>query len=226
MKQTGKPKQFLELCGEPILIRTLKRFLMSADVDNVVVVCLLAYIDVLNDMIANLRPNKKVYVVPGGKTGQESIFNGLRKIKELAKNKDDLVIIHDGVRPFIKTDQISEGIQIAKKFGNCVAASPAIETIAIKGASNNVETIFNRAKCLTLKAPQIFRFEEILLAHVQAISDKKFDFVDSAQMMMFYGHKIHTMECDSTNIKITTVVDYFTAEGIVKNEEMQNVFGL
>jgi 2-C-methyl-D-erythritol 4-phosphate cytidylyltransferase len=131
MNTVSRPKQFLELKGKPIIIYTLELFDNHSDIDGIVVVCLESWIPFLHKQIKKFEINKVVEVVPGGETGQGSIYNGLAAA---AKHYDDdcLVLIHDGVRPLITEKTISDNISTAAEFGNCITCIPATETFVVR----------------------------------------------------------------------------------------------
>lgn len=229
MKRSGLPKQFLDLDGKPILIRTIEKYSMCDDVDIIIVVCHKDFTELLRELIDRYQLKKIKKIVEGGKTGQESIFNGLSYIETQIKAgglaNDSIVLLHDGVRPFISQELIKESIRLAREKGNCIVASQAIETIA-ECQDKAITKILKRRDCLLLKAPQTFIFKDIYRIHCKAINDGCLDFVDSAEMMLAYGYKLNYMLCEPTNIKITTPIDFFAAKGILKDEVMKHVYGL
>ena len=115
MGNNSIPKQFLNIHGKPIIVYTLEQFDNSADIDQIVVVCLKSFIDKLYKLIEKFNIKKIVKVVPGGKTGQESIFNGLKFIASEFDN-ESIVLIHDGVRPFINSGIIKKSIDNVRSF--------------------------------------------------------------------------------------------------------------
>ena len=121
MSSRTRPKQFLELNGKPIIVHTLEYFEESPLIDAVCVVCLESWIDFLKGLLEKYRLTKARWVVPGGETGQGSIFNGLKAIHDSgADPADTLVLIHDGVRPLISTKIIEDVVACARKNGNAV----------------------------------------------------------------------------------------------------------
>lgn len=225
MQKTGLPKQFLDLEGKPVLIRTIEKYSNNKSIDGIVVVCHPKYMEFLDGILKEYQIKKIKHVIPGGKTGQESIFNGLNCLVNEIDEEECIVLIHDGVRPFISDNIITESINIAREFGNCVVASKAIETIAIS-KNGEICEILNRENCLLLKAPQVFFFKDIYKAHVNARKENQLNFVDSAELMLCHNMKLKFLYCDSTNIKITTPIDFFAAQGIIKDEAMKHVYGI
>ena len=221
MNAKSLPKQFLCVHGKPIIVHTLLQFENSKDINGIVVVCLESYIDKLKSMLSEYGIKKVLDIVKGGASGQQSIYNGLTRLSECAK-ENDIVLIHDGVRPLIDGKLIADNIACVKKNGNAITVSKAIETVVLV-ENDNVSAIENREKCFYAKAPQSFYFTDIFACHNKALSENKHEFIDSATMMQYYGHKLHTVLCDSENIKITTQPDYFMFKGLLDSKELSQM---
>lgn len=135
MHTKSRPKQFLELNGKPILIYTIELFDNHPQIDGIIVVCIESWIPFLNKMLRKFEISKVVKVIPGGKTGQESIYKGLcaaEEYSDIHKSNDSIVLIHDGVRPLITEETITDNIAKVKECGSCITCVPAIETVIIK----------------------------------------------------------------------------------------------
>lgn len=223
MNTISRPKQFLELHGKPIIIYTLELFDNHPMIDGVVVACLESWIPFLQKQIKKFEINKVIEIVPGGETGQKSIYNGLAAAEKLF-GEDSIVLIHDGVRPLIKEQTITDNIEAASEFGNCITCVPATETFVVK-QPDGVLSIPSRKDSLIARAPQTFVLKDILAAHRQAISENRNDFIDSCTMMSHYGHQIHTIIGPMENIKITTPTDFFIFRAMVVVHENQQIFG-
>lgn len=221
MKSQSLPKQFLQIHGKPIIIHTLTKFENSKDINGIVVVCLESYIDTLKAMLKEYGIKKVLKIVKGGDSGQQSIYNGLKCLSEYAKD-DDIVLIHDGVRPLIDGKLIADNIACVKKNGNAITVSKAIETVVLV-ENDNVSAIENRDKCFYAKAPQSFYFKDIYGCHNKAIAESKNGFIDSATMMQYYGYKLFTVLGESDNIKITTQMDYFMFKGLLDSKELSQM---
>ncbi len=118
MGNTDKPKQFIEIEGKPIIIHTLEHFEKNKNIDAIIVASKAEWIDYLNDLLQKYNIKKVAKVVPGGPTGQMSIFNGIKCAKEMY-GEDSIVLIHDGVRPFITDDLINTNIETVKEKRKC-----------------------------------------------------------------------------------------------------------
>ena len=165
-------------------------------------------------------------IVPGGESGQESIYHGVRKAEKLYGG-EHVVLIHDGVRPLITPELITDCIESVKKNGSAITVSPAIETIFLKEEeSNQVGQIFNRSKCEMAKAPQYFKLQDIYEAHEHARAEGRNDFIDSASLMQHYGHPLFTVKGPAENIKITTPSDFYVFRAIMDAKENLQILGL
>jgi len=225
MNMGARPKQFLKLHGKEIIIHTIEHFERHSEIDHIVVVCIEPWIDYLEKILKKFGITKVTSIVPGGNNGQASIYNGLKAMKEL-QSENSLVLVHDGVRPLITPDLISENIKVAKKSGAAISASVAIETIVSVDAENNIDSITERSKCLYAKAPQTFVFNDLWEAHNIAIKEHRTDFIDSASLMKYYGYVMSIVHCSSQNIKITTPSDFYVFRALYEVEENSQVFGL
>lgn len=223
MNTVSKPKQFLELRGKPIIIYTLELFDTHPDIDGIVVVCLEAWIPFLHKQLRKFEINKVVDVVPGGPTGQDSIFNGLDCVHNRFP-EDSIVLIHDGVRPLITHQTITDNIDKVKETGSCITCIAATETFVVKQNDGNL-IIPSRANSLIARAPQSFYLKNIYTAHLKAREENKHDFIDSCTMMNQYGYDLSTIIGPIENIKITTPTDFFIFRAMVEVHENQQIFG-
>ena len=162
MNTRAKPKQFLEMHGKPVLIYTLQHFDDHPEIDSILLVCLESWIDYAKKIIKEFHIKKVTDIVPGGSTGQESIFNGVSCAYQNSGNEKDIVLIHDGVRPLIDQDTITECLTSVRKYGTAITTTPAIETIFVDGEEDKVGKIFNRSQCAMARAPQCFYLADLL----------------------------------------------------------------
>lgn len=226
MNTASKPKQFLELHGKPIIIYTLEYFQKHSQIDGIVVVCLESWIDYCENLLKKYQIDKVLKIVPGGNSGQESIFNGLEVAYQISDNEQDIVLIHDGVRPLINEALITNCIASVKKHGNAITVSPAIETILLKTEDGDIGNILKRSECEMAKAPQCFYLNDIYSCHLKAKAAGKDDFIDSASLMQYYGYKLNAVEGPLENIKITTPADFYIFRAIMDARENLQILGL
>ena len=226
MNTVSRPKQFLELNGKPVIIYTLELFDNHPDIDAICIACIESWIPFLKKMLRKFEINKVVDIVPGGETGQDSIYNGLCSADKWAKLQGDeaAVLIHDGVRPLITQQTITDNIQTVRENGNCITCVPATETFVVTQDDGTLQ-IPSRKDSLIARAPQSFLLKDVLGAHEKARSENRHDFIDSCTMMSHYGHHLNTIIGPMENIKITTPSDFFIFRAMVQVHENQQIFG-
>lgn len=225
MNTKSLPKQFLEVHGKPVIIYTLEQFENHPDIDRIVLVCLKSWIDYAKKLLMKFRITKVFEIVPGGATGQESIFHGLEATHYYSKDKKDIVLIHDGVRPIIDQETISKCLSCVQKNGNAITTTPAIETIFVNSKDGQVGEIFNRSKCAMARAPQCFYLQDIYDAHIKAQKENRDDFIDSAMLMQHYGAKLYMVDGPVENIKITTPTDFYLFRALLDAKENLQIVG-
>ena len=209
MHSKDRPKQFLLVHGKPIIVHTIEVFQYHDEIDGIVVACLEDWIPYMEEMKYRDRLDKIGRIVPGGPTGQLSIYNGVKAASELYGVEGHIVLIHDGVRPLIDNRVISENISGVKRFGSAVTCAPAQETFVLIDEENNICEVESRKHSRLAKAPESFWLKELLEAEEQAIKDGYTEMIDSCTLMRAYGKKMHVVECSFENIKITTPDDFY-----------------
>lgn len=225
MNTKSRPKQFLEYNGKPIIIYTLELFDNHPMIDGIVVACVEDWIPFLRKMLKKFEITKVTKIVPGGETGQDSIYNGLVAAKEVSGDTDSIVLIHDGVRPLITEQTITDNILTVRKEGSCITCIPATETFIVSRDDGSLE-IPTRANSMIARAPQSFYLRNILDAHEKARAEGRHDHIDSCSMMSYYGYKLGRVIGPMENIKITTPTDFFLFKAMVEVHENQQIFGL
>lgn len=222
MQTKALPKQFLKLHNKPIIIHTLEKFQESDLIDGIVVVMVENYIDYFKNLLKEFNYiNKIIKIVPGGKTGQLSIYNGLEAVEKNC-GKNCIVLIHDGVRPIIDTKLIEDNITMVRTKGNAISAAKVIETIFIK-KDNIVGEVIDRSQTWLAKAPQSFYLNDILKAHRNALNENKIDYIDSCSIMQSIGIELNMVECSNDNIKITTPTDFYLFKAIIEKQENEQL---
>ena len=198
------PKQFMHVDGVPIIIRTMQCFQQHPDVSAIAVVCLNGWETVLQFMIDKLK-----WIFPGGNTGMESIHNGVYGLKEMGCNDEDLVLIHDGVRPLLSQEIISSNIAICKAYGYAITGIQCREAILESGDGFTSTTSIPRDTLIRTQTPQTFRLKNIIRAHESAYKKGIVNSVASCTLLAELDENIemHIVPGSEKNIKITTVED-------------------
>ena len=206
-------KNFLELGGESVLVRTLKTFSKSARVKNLIVVVAeseIAEVEKILSVEKNLKPYK---IVVGGSERQYSIANGLKFLPE----DTEIILVHDAARPLVSQTVIENVIDAAEKFGGAIAAVPAKNTIKFVDAENFVKSTPPRSELVEVQTPQGFR-KNILLRAYKKAEEENFLGTDDASLVERLGEKIKIVTSDYKNIKITTPEDLKIAETFLSAE--------
>jgi len=224
MNSRSKPKQFLELHGKPVIIYTLEHFEAHEEIDNIVIVCLESWIAELRMLLNRYGITKVNMIVPGGDTGHKSIYNGLLAMKGQMK-EDDIVLIHDGVRPLITEELITNNIEAVKKFGNAITAEPVRESVVRSEDGEMIDEVPPRGEMYTAKAPQSFCYGKIMSLYERAHEEGKGS-IDSAHLCSMYGEPMHMIQSTKNNMKITTPADYYIFRALYEAMENQQIFGI
>jgi len=223
----GKPKQFLEVDGKPIIIHTLDIFENHPAVDDIFIACKEDFIGQLNKMIRRFDISKVRSVVPGGTTGMGSIYNALKAASEQC-GEDTIVLIHDGVRPFISARLIDEVLDTVKENGAAVTCTPLFETPIVSRGGEIVEETPARSDCYTAQAPQAFYLGTVLKAHEITRKDNPeyTGIVDNCTMMTRLGMSVPIVKGPRSNIKVTTPEDLFMFKAMLEYRETRDALGL
>ena len=223
MNSKDIPKQFLMVHGKPIIVHTIEIFQSHPNIDGIVVACVEDWIDYMKDMQYRYRLDKIGAIVPGGTTGQMSIFSGIKAAADTFGVEDNIVLIHDGVRPLINHKTISDNIEAVKKFGNAITCAPTKETVVLVSEGGNVESVVEREQSRTAKAPQSFFLKDVLKAEEDSIAAGIINEIDTCTLMAHYGVKLHVVEGDYDNIKITTPEDFYMFRAIYDAKENEQL---
>ena len=224
MNSRSKPKQFLEMHGKPIIIYTLEHFEYHEEISRIVVVCLESWINELRGLLKRYNISKVETIVPGGGTGHDSILYGLRAMRENTAD-DEIVLIHDGVRPLITEKLITDNINTVRSFGNAITAESTRESVVQSIDSKTVNDVPVRDEMFVAKAPQSFYYKEILTYYERAAEDG-WKSIDAAHLCSRYGVTLHLVPSTRNNIKITDPADYYMFRALYEALEGQQIYGL
>lgn len=223
MRVEDKPKQFLMVHGKPIIVHTIEVFEQHPEIDGIVIACVAGWISYMEEMVYRYRLDKVKKVVPGGETGQMSIYQGLKAAGEVFGVDDNIVLIHDGVRPLIDEATISRNIQAVKEFGSAITCTLTKETFILVDDKMRVQRIPDRSRSWNAKAPQSFFLRDILQAQERAISEGQINMIDSCTLMNYYGACLHVVQGEYDNLKITTPNDFYTFRALYDARENQQL---
>jgi len=206
------PKQFMEIKKKPVLAYTVEKFEKCELIDEIILVVPEDYMSFCSYNIVDVCDFKKVKrILSGGKERQDSVYKGL-----LALSRDtDIVLIHDGVRPFISTEKIGKSIEMCKKEKAVILALTVNDTVK-RVDEGYVVTTLDREKLWIAQTPQTFEYKLILEAYKKAI-EGSFIGTDDSSLVERLGFKVRVLEGESQNIKITTQEDLVLAEKIIES---------
>lgn len=215
------PKQFINIYDKPVFIYTLESFQKHPDIDEIVLVVLDGWEDIVKAYARQYGIDKLTKIVKGGNTGQESIRNGVYSLHDICKN-EDIVIVHDGIRPLVDESVLSDVIVKAKKYGNAVTSMPYNEQIFRVGDDEVSTTEYIPRETLRrVSTPQAYNYKKILWAYQEAF-EKEIGIYGSSYtntMMVDLGEKLYFAAGSEKNIKLTTKDDLELFKAFLKSEK-------
>lgn len=214
------PKQFMHIDGAPIIIHTINCFQKHPDIDAIAVVCLKGWETVLQSYANQFNITKLKWIFPGGNSGMESIHNGIYGLKDAGCMDEDLVLIHDAVRPLLSQDIISSNIAICKAYGYAITGIKCREAILESSDGFTTKTSIPRDTLIRTQTPQTFRLGNIINAHELAKQKGILDSVASCTLIAELNEDIemHIVPGSEKNIKITTVEDFEILKALMHTE--------
>ncbi len=223
----GIPKQYLEINGKPILIYTLQLFEYHREIDAIYLAVPEEYIGYTKVLVEDFHIHKVRDVIAGGETAQNTIYNALKRAEQDAEG-DDIVLLHDGVRPFVSYDVISRNIAGVKKMGNAITCTPCFETILVSHDGKEVNEVPYRKETFAAQAPQSFYLKDIIEAHekIQKRPEGYENMIDACTIIRTVGGEAHMVEGNRGNIKVTTPEDVYTFRALLQYRENEQTFGL
>ena len=211
---TEVSKQFLPLCGKEILAHSVEKFEKAEKIRDIVLVTGEDSLLDVRDMAQEYGWKKIVSVVAGGKERQDSVWNGLQAVSD----DTDIVLIHDGVRPFVTEDILNHSIETAVEMGSCVAGVPAKDTIKVCNGEDIAVATPDRSTLWQIQTPQTFRKDLIMQAYQKAKAEG-FVGTDDASLAEYSGCPVKVIMGSYRNIKITTKEDLLIGEAFLKEEQ-------
>lgn len=212
------PKQFLHVNNKPIVLYTMEAFQRHPQIDAMIVVTLETWRDVIWSYAKQYKIDKLKWVGIGGASGQESIKNGLDVLKEKCK-ADTAIMVHDGNRPLISEEIISDSLAIYKRYGAAVASIPCIEAIYKSVDGERSDITFDRQELFRTQTPHTFSLEKLLWAHQEAEKRKITNTTATCTLMTMLGETIYFSKGSEKNLKLTTKDDIEIFEALLKKEK-------
>ncbi|MCM1989621.1 2-C-methyl-D-erythritol 4-phosphate cytidylyltransferase [Oceanirhabdus seepicola] len=210
--KAGINKQFLEIDEKPILYYSLDVFEKNNKIDFIVVVCSPDEEETIKSCIIDKYGFKKVKkLVVGGNERKDSVLNGLKVMDDV-----DMVLIHDGARPFINNRIIDEGIEYTLKFNCCACGVMPVDTIKVVDGERFSKHTPRRSDLIAVQTPQCFKYDLIRECH-EKVNREGIEVTDDTSVVEYFGHKVYLYEGSYNNIKITTPKDMIMAKQIYEN---------
>ncbi len=214
------PKQFLTVYEKPVIIYTLEAFQKHDSIDCIAVVCLNGWETILDSYAKQFNISKLKYIITGGQCGQESIRNGIFELRKHFSD-DDIVLIHDAIRPMVSEEIISECIETTVKYGNAITSIPCAEAMLETENGETSSKIISRDLLKRTQTPQGFRLKEIFNLHNEALDKGIVNSTASCTLMIELGKTVHFCKGSEKNLKLTTLddIDIFKALLISKRSD-------
>lgn len=211
------PKQFLHVDGKPVIVYTMEVFQRHPQVDKILVVTLEAWIDALKVYAEKYHITKLEWVIQGGNSGQESIEKG---IKELEKHcmGTDVIIIHDGNRPLISSDIISDSLATYKKYGSAIAAIPCVEAIFRSEDGRRSKEMIPREQMFRTQTPHTYSLDKMIWGHKMAEERGIKNTVATCTLMQTLGENVNFSMGAERNLKLTTQEDLEIFKALLKSD--------
>lgn len=208
------PKQFLEINGKPIIVYSIENFQRNKQIEKILVVCVKDWIDTLKSIIHKYNLSKVKWIVEGGRTGHDSIRNGVFYLKDKI-NADDFIIVHDAVRPILPQKAIDEVLRVAHEKGNASSSTPCHPPIVYTDDFKSGVTDVDREHVMLTASPQAFNYELALECYERAEEDNRHDFTFTSSLFIYYGERIYFAKGTTCNIKITKTEDLALAQALL-----------
>ena len=220
MGNIEKPKQFMEIGNKPIIIHTIEKFVLHTEFDEILVLSPKQWIKHTEDLIRKyISSDSRIHVIEGGATRNETIMNAIQYIDREGNLNDETVIVtHDSVRPFLTHRIIDENIRYAREFGACNTVIPATDTIVESKDHQFVTSIPDRATMYQGQTPQTFKAVQLRDLYESLTAEEKEILTDACKILIMKGEKVHLVEGEVSNIKITYPHDLRVAEALLGGE--------
>lgn len=218
MNIESMPKQYLPLGSKPIFMHTLEKFVMCDELDAVYIGTHADWVDFTRETIkAGALVGAPIHVVTGGADRNGTIMNIIEAIEaDFGASDEHIIVTHDSVRPFVKLSTIKANIEAAREFGACDTVIPASDTIVVSEGGEVIDSIPLRSAMYQGQTPQSFRINVLKELYVGLSESERVTLTDACKILVLKGHPVHLVEGDVTNIKLTTLMDYKTAQAMVE----------
>lgn len=218
MKNLSIPKQYYKINNIPIIIYTLRRMLETKLFDKIYIAISKEYIEYMKEIIKKYvveTEQNKIFIVIGGKERIDTIHNVIEEVKKNIINEDDVIVIHDAVRPFVTEEILKSSIKEARKYGATVAAVPVSDTMLMSEEGKYVDSIPNRSTLYKGQAPDSFKLKIFIELENKLTEEQKKVIVGTSQICTMNNYPIKIIKGDNINFKITTDADLEIAKSLI-----------
>lgn len=212
------PKQFFNVYEKPIIIYTLEVFQKHPDIDGIIVSCIDGWHEILRSYARDAGITKLQRVVSGGENGQASARNALIELKDICSD-EDIVIIHDAIRPMVTGDIISDCIVKCRQYGSGLAAMRCQETIVETKDGVKGDTSISRNDIMRVQTPQAYQYGKVMDAHERALQQGITNAVYTNTLMLDLGETLYFAKGSEKNLKITTMEDVEIFKALLRMEK-------
>lgn len=213
------PKQFMKLCGRPIIVHTVERFLHSERIDKIYIGAHPEWIDYLQELLREYFNSVDVaVVVPGGADRNATVFNVIDRIEaDYGKSDEHIVLTHDAVRPFVTQKMIGDSIDATIRYGASAVAYNSIDTIVVSDDAEFITSVPERRKMYNVQTPQTFKINLLRNLFESLSEEEKKTLTDACRICTVRNQPVYIVEGDISDIKITTPTDFKFAEAIAES---------
>ena len=201
------PKQFINVNDKPVIIYTLEAFQNHKEIDAIEVVCLDGWHDILSAYAKQFNITKLHNIISGGENGQASIRKGVCSISDTF-SADDIILVHDAIRPMVSEEIISDCIKVCKEYGSAITSIPCAEAMLYTTDKMQSDKIISRDELIRTQTPQAFSVGKLKAAHEEALKRGITNSVASCTLMIELGEKVYFSKGSEKNIKLTTADDF------------------
>lgn len=222
MGNVEKPKQYLKVGDKPIIIHTIEKFFVHDAFEKLIVLCPKQWIENTKNLVKKyLKENAEhVVVLEGGSTRNETIMNSIAYIeKEYGLDDDTLIVTHDSVRPFLTYRIIEENIKYGLEYGAVDTVIPATDTIVESQDGNTIASVPDRSKMYQGQTPQTFNAKKLKELYYSLSEEEKEILTDASKIFVIKGEKVHLVQGEVFNIKITYPYDLRVAESLIQDQK-------
>ena len=214
----GIPKQFLDLCGKPIIIRTVEAFLANKRIDLIYVGIHADWIEYMEEKCREFSlPSDRIKLVKGGADRNSTVFKIIDRIKEERMiSEEDIILTHDGVRPFVSQRIIDDNINAMNETDGVTTAIASTDTLLYSENGGRIDSVPDRSKLFRAQTPQTFRLKKLCEAYDAIDDERKNLLTDTASVFTFAGLPVGIIKGEESNLKLTTPFDMTVGEAFVQ----------